>query len=125
MWVRSVGREDPLELGNGNPLQYPCLGNPVDRGAWRAAVQGGRKRVGQELATKAVTGITESLCGTPGTITTFKSAIGEHLCVFVCMFYRLCVSERGDRSKEEQKGKERHSHVSMTSREESRTSPQG
>ena len=25
---------------NGNPLQYSCLGNPVDRGAWRAAVQG-------------------------------------------------------------------------------------
>ena len=24
--------------GNGNPLQYPCLGNPMDRGAWWAAV---------------------------------------------------------------------------------------
>ena len=24
--------------GNGNPLQYSCLGSPVDRGAWRAAV---------------------------------------------------------------------------------------
>ena len=24
--------------GNGNPLQYSCLGNPVDRGAWRATV---------------------------------------------------------------------------------------
>ena len=22
--------------GNGNPLQYSCLGNPRDRGAWRA-----------------------------------------------------------------------------------------
>ena len=22
--------------GNGNPLQYFCLGNPVDRGAWHA-----------------------------------------------------------------------------------------
>ena len=22
--------------GNGNPLQYPCLENPMDRGAWRA-----------------------------------------------------------------------------------------
>ena len=21
--------------GNGNPLQYPCLGNPLDRGAWQ------------------------------------------------------------------------------------------
>ena len=26
--------------GNGNPLQYSCLGNPMDRGAWRAAVCG-------------------------------------------------------------------------------------
>ena len=29
-----------LQIGeqNGNPLQYPCLENPVDRGAWRATV---------------------------------------------------------------------------------------
>ena len=26
--------------GNGNPLQYSCLENPRDRGAWRAAVYG-------------------------------------------------------------------------------------
>ena len=26
--------------GNGNPLQYSCLENPVDRGAWQAAVCG-------------------------------------------------------------------------------------
>ena len=26
--------------GNGNPLQYSCLGNPTDRGAWWAAVRG-------------------------------------------------------------------------------------
>ena len=26
--------------GNDNPLQYPCLGNLMDRGAWRAAVYG-------------------------------------------------------------------------------------
>ena len=24
--------------GNGNPLQYSCLGNPMDRGAWQEAV---------------------------------------------------------------------------------------
>ena len=28
---RSLGEE------NGNPLQYPCLGSPIDRRAWRAA----------------------------------------------------------------------------------------
>ena len=26
--------------GNGNPLQYPSLENPMDRGAWRAIVHG-------------------------------------------------------------------------------------
>ena len=28
------------EEGNGNPLQYSCLGNPMDRGAWWATVHG-------------------------------------------------------------------------------------
>ena len=26
--------------GNGHPLQYSCLGNPMDRGAWWATVHG-------------------------------------------------------------------------------------
>ena len=26
--------------GNGNPLQYSCLRNPMERGAWQATVQG-------------------------------------------------------------------------------------
>ena len=26
--------------GNGNPLQYSCLGNPMDRGAWQATAHG-------------------------------------------------------------------------------------
>ena len=29
--------------GNSNPFQYSCLGNPLDRGAWRATVHGGGK----------------------------------------------------------------------------------
>ena len=28
------------EEGHGNPLQYSCLENPMDRGAWRATVHG-------------------------------------------------------------------------------------
>ena len=48
MQVRSLGREDPLEEENGNPLQYSffsplqysCLENPINRGTWRATVQG-------------------------------------------------------------------------------------
>ena len=31
--------------GNGNPLQYSCLENPMDRGAWRATVHGGLKEL--------------------------------------------------------------------------------
>ena len=26
--------------GHGNPLQYSCLENPIDRGAWQATVYG-------------------------------------------------------------------------------------
>ena len=42
--ARDVGlipgiRRSPGE-GNGNLLQYSCLGNPMDRGAWRATVHG-------------------------------------------------------------------------------------
>ena len=37
--------------GNGNPLQYSCLENPMDRGTWRAIVHG-VSRVGHNLATK-------------------------------------------------------------------------
>ena len=35
---------------NGNPLQYSCLRNPMDRGAWWAAVHGVRVR--HDLATE-------------------------------------------------------------------------
>ena len=31
--------------GHGNPLQCSCLGNPVDRGAWKATVHGGHKEL--------------------------------------------------------------------------------
>ena len=34
--VRSLRLEDPLGEGNGNPLQYSCLENSMDRGAWQA-----------------------------------------------------------------------------------------
>ena len=38
--------------GNDNPLQYSCLGNSLDRRAWWATVQWGRRRVGLNLVTK-------------------------------------------------------------------------
>ena len=39
--VRFLGRS-PGE-GNGNPLQYSCLGNPVERGAWQGYSPWGHK----------------------------------------------------------------------------------
>ena len=45
-WGRAPGK------GNGNPLQYSCLGNPMNRGTWRGYSPWGRKRVGPNLATK-------------------------------------------------------------------------
>ena len=43
MWVRSLGREDPLEEGMATPLQYDCLENPMVRGAWWTTVHGAAK----------------------------------------------------------------------------------
>ena len=42
--IRELGRS-PGD-GNGNPLQYSCLGNPVDRGTWWATVHGVAKILG-------------------------------------------------------------------------------
>ena len=39
--VQSLGWEDPLE--EDNPLQFSCLENPPDRGAWRVTVYGAAK----------------------------------------------------------------------------------
>ena len=37
------------EGGNGNQLQYSCLGNPMDHGAWWVTVHGGHRRIGHDL----------------------------------------------------------------------------
>ena len=47
-----LGLERSSGGGNGNPLQYSCLGNPMDRGAWLATAQR-VARVKHNLATKA------------------------------------------------------------------------
>ena len=39
-WVQSLGREIPWRREYGYPLQYSCLGNLMDRGAWWATVHG-------------------------------------------------------------------------------------
>ena len=39
-WVQSLGREDPLEEGMATHSSVLGLENPMDRGAWWAAVHG-------------------------------------------------------------------------------------
>ena len=38
-WVWLLSQKDPPGEGNGNPHQYSCLGNHMDRRAWQATVQ--------------------------------------------------------------------------------------
>ena len=46
------GLERSPVKGNGNPLQYYFMGNPMDRGVWQASVPG-VTRVGRNLVTKS------------------------------------------------------------------------
>ena len=38
--IQPLGWGDPVEKGMANPLQYSCLENSMDRGAWQATVHG-------------------------------------------------------------------------------------
>ena len=49
--VRSLDQEDPLEQRQ-HLLHCSCLGNPMDRGAWWAAVLGVAEELNTTLATK-------------------------------------------------------------------------
>ena len=43
-WIQDMKRtQDNSGEGNGNPLQYSCLENPMNGGAWWAAVHGAAK----------------------------------------------------------------------------------
>ena len=64
------GSERSPAEGNGNPLQYSCLENPTDRGAWQATVYG-VARVGHDWATKH----THTHC----------SMSGSNCCFLTCM----------------------------------------
>ena len=49
--VQSLSWEDSPGEGNGTPLQYSCLENPMDGGAWEAAQSMGSQRVGHDWVT--------------------------------------------------------------------------
>ena len=64
--------------GNGNPLQYSCLGNPMDRGAWQAIVHW-VARVGYDLAAKPPPPLSDKWMG----VSIFCSGIcSAHSCHF-------------------------------------------
>ena len=46
-----LGSGGPSGKGNGNPLQYFCLENPMDRGAWWVTFHGSQ-RVRYDITTK-------------------------------------------------------------------------
>ena len=46
---------------NGSPLQYSCLGSPMERGAWWATVLGVAKRLTLSLSTQAWSPIVPNL----------------------------------------------------------------
>ena len=50
------------EGGHGNPLQYSCLENPVDRGAWQATVHRGCKESDMTEATNTQSQSRNVLC---------------------------------------------------------------
>ena len=97
-------------VGNGNPLRYSCLGNPMDRGVWRAIAHGvpksqtrlsrpqpeGQQRVGNDLVTKQQ----QSCClytifqdllitGSMYLLTTF---IDKHKFIFLKINFKLPIS---------------------------------
>ena len=58
-----TGSGRSLGEGNGNTLQYSCLGNPMDRGAWWATFHG-VTRVGHDSMTKPPPGTIQGKCFT-------------------------------------------------------------
>ena len=71
--VLGLGRS-PGE-GNGNPLQYSCLGNPMDRGAWWATVHGVTKswtRLSRYLSFLSMLPRRVSIMGNISLLTKFK-----------------------------------------------------
>ena len=85
MWVRSLDRRPPRG-GNGNPVQYSCLENPMDRGAWRATVQGVAKswtclkhlstHLLPEGVLESVAGHTQSTSQNPPVLTSDTEGVG-------------------------------------------------
>ena len=75
------------EVGNGNPLQYSCLENPMDRGAWQAIVHGvGKSRTGLSVCARACT------CAHKHTHTHTHIHVLPKACAVLCFLTQLCTA---------------------------------
>ena len=71
-------RRSPVE-GSGNPLQYSCLENLMDGGAWRTTLSWGPKELGMSEQLKYLFGVTLSMTVSallPAVITTHVDSGG-------------------------------------------------
>ena len=68
--------------GNSNILQYSCLGNPMDRGAWQARVHGVTKSWIQ-LKRLSMSTLPGNL---PGGLNSFSQELCEIVNLFICHF---------------------------------------
>ena len=71
-----------LREGNGNPHQYSCLENPMDRGAWSAVVHGvakSRTRLSDFTFTFHLRALEKAMAILPGEFQGLQSLVGCHL----------------------------------------------
>jgi len=61
--LKRLSMHECIGEGNGNPLQYSCLENPRDRGAWWAAVYGVTQ---SQTQLKSLSSSSSSRCSTDG-----------------------------------------------------------
>ena len=66
-------------VGNGKPLQYSCLGNPMDRGTWWAIIHG-VARVGHDLAHKHILCSGEGKFFSFSTVMKFYQSLSRNFC---------------------------------------------
>ena len=76
------GSGRPPGKGNGNPLHYSCLENPMDREAWQAIVYG-LTAVRYDLVTKPPPNIPR--------VEKYRCIESTLVCVCVCVYVCVCV----------------------------------
>ena len=101
--VRSLGWEDPWEEEKGNPPQYSCLENPMERGAWQATQSKGWQRARDDWANGHTGGVLGSmdapfLLGTQGSWACFREGSESPSCH--CQFSNSFSSKQSNANNE-------------------------